>query len=286
VKLASFEGAAWAFLAVHVAVSAFGLVGIVVMVPNPQIWSGSEFLVWLFPLSVQWGGNLQIIAGAAALFAYGVSVFGLRPVTVFFLASVLVSLALELTGTMSGWPFGAYSYTDMFGPKILGEVPPAIPLSWFYMGFASFILAKLIIRRWTGGDSLWSIVLLGSVLLTAWDLVLDPAMAHSTLSLRYWVWEQTGPYMGVPLVNFLGWIATGILFMAIASLVDRRLASVQVPSMSIPLVVYGSNMLFPIGICAGMGLWLPAVVGLTLLAITIVAVAWPAPSTPLLRGRA
>jgi putative membrane protein len=286
VKNLSLERAAWAFLLLHVAITVFGLVGIVVMIPNPEIWSGSPLLVYLFPLSVQWGGNIQIVAGAAVLLAYGTYVFGLRPVLVFFVASVAISLALELTGTLFGWPFGAYSYTEMFGPKILDEVPPAIPLSWFYMGLTSFVLARVIVARWGGRDSLVPSVIIGALLLTAWDLVLDPAMAHESLSLQYWVWEQTGPYMGVPLVNFLGWIATGVLFMGVASFVDRRLVSIQIDSLNIPLVLYITNMLFAIGICAGQGLWLPVIIGLALLAVTMLAVAGPVLSAPVLRRKA
>jgi len=285
VKNTSLERAAWAFLLLHVAITVFGLVGIVVMIPNPQIWSGSEFLFWLFPLSVQWGGNLQIVAGAAALMAYGMQVFGLRPVLVFLVASVTISLALELTGTIFGFPFGAYSYTEMFGPKILDEVPPAIPVSWFYMGLTSFVLARLIVRRWTGRDGMVPAVVLGALLLTAWDLVLDPAMAHESLSLQYWVWEQTGPYMGVPLVNFVGWIITGVLFMGIAAMVDRRLLSTAIGSTSLPLIVYSANMLFAIGICAGQALWLPVVLGLALLAATILAVTGPGLATPAVRRK-
>jgi putative membrane protein len=286
VKNVSLERAAWAFLALHVAITVFGLVGIVVMIPNPGIWSGSPLLVSMFPPSVQWGGNIQIFAGALVLLAYGASVFGWRPVLVFFAASVVISLGLELTGTSFGWPFGAYSYTEMFGPKILNEVPPAIPLSWFYMGLTSFVLARVIVKRWSGNDSMMPSVLLGALLLTAWDLVLDPAMAHETLDLRYWVWEQTGPYMGVPLVNFAGWIATGVLFMAIASLVDKRLLSTRIDSITIPLVLYAVNMLFPIGICAGQGLWLPVILGGSLLAVTVFAATVPASSTPAFERKA
>jgi putative membrane protein len=286
VKHVTLERAAWGFLLLHVAITVFGLAGIVVMIPNPEIWSGSPFLVWLFPLSVQWGGNLQILAGMGALLAYGIWAFGLRPVVVFFAVSVVVSLAMELTGTIFGVPFGAYSYTEMFGPKILDEVPPAIPLSWFYMGLTSFVLARVIVRRWSGQDGLAASVLLGAVILTAWDLVLDPAMAHESLALKYWVWEQTGPYMGVPLVNFLGWILTGVLFMGIASFLDRRLATTEIRSLNIPVILYSVNMLFPIGICAGQGLWFPVILGLALLAATILAAAGPAMATPAIRRKA
>jgi len=286
VKYVPFERAAWAFLLLHIAISVFGLAGIAIMIPNPEIWSGSPILVTLFPISVSWGGNLQIILGAAALLAFGVYLLGYRATFIFFAVSVLISLTLELTGTFFGWPFGAYDYTGLFGYKILDKVPPAVPLSWFYMGLTSFLLAKVIVRRWTGNGSLVLSVVIGSILLTAWDVVLDPGMSHSSLSLQYWVWEQTGPYMGMPLVNFLGWLVTGALFMSVASLLDHRLASLQVEDVKLPMTLYASNLLFAIGICAGTGLWLPAVIGVFILAATAFAVLRPVTLAPDMRRRA
>lgn len=286
VNHSAVKQAAWVFLVLHVAITLFGLVGIVFMIPNPDIWSGSPLLVALFPPSVQWGGNLQIVLGAAALVAYGVCIFGLRPTLIFFIASVIVSLTFELMGTMTGFPFGDYAYTQMFGPKIVNEVPPAIPLSWFYMGLSSFVLAKVIVKRWIGGDGIVVAVLLGAIILTIWDLVLDPAMAHETISLKYWVWDDTGPYMGIPLANFLGWIVTGVIFMGIASFADRRLVSVDVTSTGLPLTLYSVNMLFAIGICAGASLWLPVVVGLALLALIVLAVTGPILTTLGVRRKA
>ena len=260
-KQLSLERAAWALLLLHAAISLFGLVGIAVMLPNPQIWSGSSAASALFPLAVQQGGNLQILAGAGAVFAFGAATLGWRPTLIFFAVSAVLSMAFELMGTSIGFPFGNYEYTEMFGYKFLDKVPPAIPLSWFFMGLTSLALAASLLRRWRGAAGLVPSILLGSVLLTAWDVVLDPAMAHETLAIRYWVWEDTGVYMGMPSVNFVGWLVTGAVFMAAASLFDRRLRPVRVEKDAFFLLVYLCNLLFGIGICIGTGLWLPAVLG-------------------------
>lgn len=267
----SLERAAWALLWLHLLVSLFGLVGIAIMVPNPELWSGSSIAASLFPLAVQQGGNLQILLGAAAVLIFGAATVGWRATLVFFFASVLVSLTLELTGTSYGWPFGNYEYTGMFGFKILDKVPPAIPLSWFFMGFSSYALATAIIRKWRGAAGLWPSILLGSVLLTAWDFVLDPAMSHEALALQYWIWEDTGPYMGIPLVNFLGWLGTGIVFMFIASYFDDSLRPIHIEQNLFFLLIYQCNMLFAIGICIGAQLWLPAMLGSIFSALVLFA---------------
>lgn len=257
----SLERTGWALLVLHAFVSLFGLVGIAIMVPNPEIWSGWALTATLFPMAVQQGGNLQILLGAAAVLAFASATLGWRATMIFFGVSVLLSLLLEFTGTSYGWPFGNYEYTDLFGPKIMGKVPPAIPLSWFFMGLASFGLASAIIRRWRGVAGLWPSILLGSLLLTAWDFVLDPAMSNETLLLQYWVWEDVGPYMGIPLVNFVGWLGTGIFFMFAASYFDERLRPIQVEQESFFLLIYLCNLVFALGICMGNQLWLPAAIG-------------------------
>ena len=42
------------------------------------------------------------------------------------------------------------------------------------------------------------------IVMTAWDVVIDPGMARA----GYWVWEHGGSYFGVPRHNFVGWLVT------------------------------------------------------------------------------
>ena len=60
-------------------------------------------------------------------------------------------------------------------------------------------------------DTLWALRLL----LLAWDLALDPAMSYAT---RYWIWGDEGPYYGMPWLNLFGWYVTGVVLMAVLSL--------------------------------------------------------------------
>ena len=116
-----------------------------------------------------------------------------------------LSLGAELLGTATGVPFSAYRYTELLGYRVAGLVPVLIPFSWFLMAFPSYVIAHGMVRarvaRWA----------LGALLLTTWDLTLDPAMSSLT---RYWIWETPGPYYGMPLVNLAGWFATAVAIMA------------------------------------------------------------------------
>lgn len=241
----------------HIVALVFGLIGMLVMIPNPWIWSGSPLLTNIFAASMEHAGALHIWLGAAVMLVYGVVTVGPVRTAIFFVASCGISLGFELLGTGTGWPFGAYEYTAGLGTKVLGRVPYTIPLSWFYMGFCSYLLAStILVRLRTPRLGLLS-VLFGGWLLMAWDLVLDPAMAHDNLPLKFWVWHQTGFYFGMPLQNLLGWIATGLAFMAVSRLLWQGDVRPGQAPVLIPFAVYVANVVWAMVLSASVGLWGP-----------------------------
>ena len=166
----------------HLAALAFGLAGLLITLPHPELWDHSVYGVETFNFGIRYAGSLHILLGAATMLLFGLLFVGVGKTLIFFAASTLISLSMELMGTSTGFPFGPYAYTDFLGIKILGHVPYSIPLSWFYMGFTSFLLAYLLVAR-TGWSrkTFWSL-LLGVYFLTVWDLTLDPAMANGTIA--------------------------------------------------------------------------------------------------------
>ena len=250
----------------HLGALIFGLIGLLIMLPNPELWSGDPRAVRVFDWSMEYAGATHIILGAAAMFAYGVVALGWFKTTIFAVVSFILSLGFELFGTGTGWPFGNYEYTSFLGYKVLDRVPYTIPLSWFYMGLASYLLGALVARRLgVRRITLWT-VLLGAWFLTVWDLVLDPAMAHESLRVQFWVWDETGPYFGMPIKNFIGWSVTGLAFMAVSRALWREEVKPLSHDLRLPLAVYGVNLAFAMVLSAGVNLWVPillaAVLGL------------------------
>lgn len=250
----------------HLGALIFGLIGLLIMLPNPELWSGDPRAVRVFDWSMEYAGATHIILGAAAMFAYGVVALGWFKTTIFAVVSFILSLGFELFGTGTGWPFGNYEYTSFLGYKVLDRVPYTIPLSWFYMGLASYLLGALVARRLgVRRITLWT-VLLGAWFLTVWDLVLDPAMAHESLRVQFWVWDETGPYFGMPIKNFIGWSVTGLAFMAVSRALWREEVKPLSHDLRLPLAVYGVNLAFAMVLSAGVDLWVPillaAVLGL------------------------
>lgn len=168
-----------------------------------------------------------------------------RNALTFFGLSTVISWSFEEIGVRTGMIYGAYHYTELLGPK-LGNVPLLIPLAWFMMIYPSYIIANLIIdgdirpTQWTIRRMLWRALAAGMVM-TAWDLVIDPGMSAPGGA---WVWEQGGPYFGVPLQNFAGWLLTTITVYFCYGLWERQSRLQDAPAVpqwfgSLPPVVYG-----------------------------------------------
>lgn len=233
-------------LVAHIASMAFGLAGLLVVLPNPELIInlppiGQNFFQW----SMAGGGVVYILFGAAALALYAQRTIGLRASLAFMLPAVFLSLSSELLGTSTGFPFGHYQYLSGLGYKIGGLVPFTIPLSWFYMGLACYLLARCGLKVNSGSSWLRHLgaIALASILLTAWDFVLDPAMSQT--AFPFWQFQEEGSFFGMPYRNLTGWLGTGALFISVAALLWRNKAiALSRPQLTLPVLVYLVNFAF------------------------------------------
>jgi uncharacterized membrane protein len=117
----------------------------------------------------------------------------------------IVSLAFESVGVATGWVYGPYHYTAALGPKFLGLVPYLIPVAWFMMSYPSFVIAdRLVPAEWGAWQRVLGVAAVGGLVMTAWDLSMDPVMVAG----GHWVWDTKGAYFGIPLQNYWGWWLT------------------------------------------------------------------------------
>jgi putative membrane protein len=119
-------------------------------------------------------------------------------------AAFALGLAAEWAGIRSGFPFGAYRYTGLLRPAA-ATVPLVVPLAWAGMGLPGYAVGATLARSRAGR------IAAGAVALTAWDLFLDPQMIRN----GFWRWSHPGPYHGVPLSNFAGWLLVSAVLMAV-----------------------------------------------------------------------
>ncbi len=128
---------------------------------------------------------------------------GVRAVVALVVVCVGIGFIAELVGSKTGVPFGNYDYTDVLGLRVAG-VPGVVPLAWAMFGWLAVLCALRVGGGWRGAA-------LGSLVLVAWDLFLDPQMVR----LGAWRWRDTpGPWLNaIPLLNSAGWFVVGLVMM-------------------------------------------------------------------------
>ena len=141
-----------------------------------------------------------------------------RAALTLFALSFVISLAYESLGVATGLVYGPYHYTDKLGPKFLGLVPYLIPAAWFMMMYPSLVIAERIAPHSEGWKRGLMVATLGGVIMTAWDVMMDPMMVRG----GHWVWDVEGAYFGIPLQNYWGWWLTTFSVFLVNGLVTRR----------------------------------------------------------------
>lgn len=277
-----------AALTVHIASLVFGLAGLLLVIPNIEwVLELPPIGQQAFNLSMQTGGSIYMVAGTITAALMGARLLGWRRLFCFMIPAIAISLGSELLGTSTGFPFGDYGYLNGLGYKIAGLVPFTIPLSWFYVGLAAYLLGRTVLRE---GRSLFlyaEAILVSALILTAWDFVLDPAMTQTLVP--FWEWFEPGAFFGMPLANFGGWLLTGAIFMAVATLIwgEKTTPSFNRDELKAPLLLYLVNFAFATCMSLGNGIVIPVCLGLLLgfaPAIGLWLCAPPSPSQPAQRS--
>lgn len=152
-----------------------------------------------------------------------------------YAATAAIGLAVEALGTATGFPFGAYDYRDRLGPMLL-DVPLLIPLAWCMAAYPMLLLARRL------ADRRWQVVLIGAWTITAWDLFLDPQMVGE----GHWAFADPTPALpgspGIPLTNYAGWFATGLLIFWVLDHLPRTAADDRMPHLLMAWI-YVSNVM-------------------------------------------
>src|SRR5688500_6223531 len=110
-----------------------------------------------------------------------------------------------------------FPYTTLFRSEdtralelFIANVPLMDSLSFTFLAYASFCLARLVWARRT--PSPIALTLLAGVLMMLLDVVIDPLAVRGDRWFlgRIFYYPDGGPYFGVPLSSFLGWFIVGV----------------------------------------------------------------------------
>jgi putative membrane protein len=82
--------------------------------------------------------------------------------------------------------------------------------------------------------------------MTAWDLVVDPVLSGP--NIKAWIWEQGGPYFGIPIQNYVGWLLTTFTVYLVYRLFERRssprpIGPLTTAIVAMPLIAYGAILI-------------------------------------------
>jgi uncharacterized membrane protein len=170
-----------------------------------------------YPLSD--GGFLGVLTiasvytAALSMFLHGIAAFGARYGWTLLGITLLFGYAIEQIGVSTSWPFGEYTYSSTLGPKIF-SVPLVVPFAWVMIAHPCLVAARRIGKSW--------VFLYGALLMTAWDLFLDPLM----VSAGRWIWVVDGSHVPfqpeVPISNTFGWLLSAMALMTILHFTTPR----------------------------------------------------------------
>jgi len=206
---------------------------------------------------------------------------GRRTTLLFVPAGYLIAFLSEKLSITTGFPYGWYSYIETTRERELWVcgVPFFDSLSYVFLAWCSYLSAVVLraprvvlkgeihVLDDPGIRTSLATRLLGALLMTILDLVIDP------VALRGGEWflgsiysyRTPGIHFGVPLSNYLGWFLTGYVMVTVLSLLDRNRPlyctdTVRFGWLS-PVALYAGIILFNLSIACFIAAWGPLLSG-------------------------
>ena len=267
-----FDRVATGMLAGHIALIAFATAAMVTILAGEfPVWMQGAYTQTVYDLGWRYSGQLYIVLGALAALLHSAPRFGWGRASAVFVVASGIALVSELGGTNFGLPFGPYHYTAMLGYRIAGDVPYAIPISWYYMLYCCLAFCARLLTANDSNATKWRWAFVAGMFLSAWDVAMEVQMTN--VAPAHWVWELDrvpawvpgwlgAPFFyGMPLSNWIGWLVTG-------TVVSRLMLAIVPPSAwrataaaLLPVVLFATNGIMPIATTARHGLWGAALLG-------------------------
>jgi len=151
----------------------------------------------------------QVAPAAGFALIHGWRVYGARGILLFMALCLALGSLFESLSLRTGFPFGHYRFTEVMGPKVM-QLPVLLSLAYAGVGYAAWVVATLLVgARADTRAGLLLVPSMAAVVMTAWDLAMDPVWAYVD---RAWVWFDGGGWFGVPFSNYGGWLLTTWVF--------------------------------------------------------------------------
>ena len=134
-----------------------------------------------------------------------------------------IGIFIEVFGVSTGKIFGAYSYSEILGPKIL-NVPLIIAINWLILVYGAYYIVSYFFKY-----PLLRLAM-GGLLLVVFDLIMEPV----AIELNMWTWDAGTP----PLQNYIVWFVAGVAMMSLFPLFRIKLKNPVAAALFIYLVLF------------------------------------------------
>ncbi len=176
-------------------------------------------------------GGIEAVIETVVIFLlaglHGVERYGFKNTTIFFLITWVVSYSFEIASVQTGLPFQLhYHYAMPSAISILG-VPLIVIFGYFSTGYFAWMLAHVFTGQYNAklkGKWIAVVPFIAAFLMVMWDVCMDPV--SSTVFSEY-VWDVTGPYFGVPMMNFVAWFVEVFIFYQLFALFLTKYDSIK-----------------------------------------------------------
>lgn len=150
-----------------------------------------------------------------------------RNLLIWAVVTLLVTLCLEIVGVATSLVFGAYTYGQTLGLKLLG-VPLLIGINWtiIIMGIAQ--VAVRVLEK----------PLLAAFATAIFTVVFDYVMEPVAIAFDYWTWAEGD----IPLQNYIAWFCIAFVFALLFA--QHKLTTTN----KVPTLIVGIQFVFFTGL--------------------------------------
>lgn len=150
-----------------------------------------------------------------------------RNLLIWAVVTLLVTLCLEIVGVATSLVFGAYTYGQTLGLKLLG-VPLLIGINWtiIIMGIAQVAVGML------------KKPLLAAFATAIFTVVFDYVMEPVAIAFDYWTWAEGD----IPLQNYIAWFCIAFVFALLFA--QHKLTTTN----KVPTLIVGIQFVFFTGL--------------------------------------
>lgn len=175
-----------------------------------------------------------VVAFLVTFLVIGILDMGLQKTLIWLVIGYVIAFISEYLSINYGIPYGDYKYLyDAFeGELVFFGVPVWDSISYSFLSYASFIMAKFFIHpikhnlRFGYHVKLLhpaTTILFAALLTTMLDVIIDPVanLGEKWFLGKIYYYPNGGVYFGVPISNYLGWFIVSLCIIAAFYVVDR-----------------------------------------------------------------